>query len=115
MRRVKVRIGIVAVAGLLVFGSMSIALAQYRMGAGHSLDASLKVGSGGYNRPAHGGRMSRHRYGVGSSRPVYSVRMDGEMRYNRNNAFARGRYGVTGSQGGFGRAHHHRYRYTGRY
>ncbi len=115
MTRAKVRIGIVALAGLLIFGSMSIALAQYRVGSGQALDASLQVGSGGYNRPAHGGRMSRHRYGVGSSRPVYSVGGDGQMRYNRDNAFARGRFGVTGSQGGFGRAHHHRYRYTGRY
>ena len=117
MTRARIGFGMVALGALLLLGSMTIALGQHRIHSGRALDASLQIGSGGYNRPTGGGHMQRSRYSVGSSRSLYTVRRDGSMRYNPNSAFApRSRYVATGPGGGLpSSAYHRRFRYTGQY
>ena len=77
-----------------------------------SLDASLKVGSGGYNRPARHGRndFSRGLYGAGSSKSIYRVGRSGNMVYDANAAFNRTpRYDPTGHRHRGGRSKRFRY------
>lgn len=83
---------------------------------GHALDASLQLGSGGYNRSVSApSRFRRSRYAVGNSRSLYTVSRAGGLRYNRHNAFApRSRYRSTGYTGNrYSRSYHRRFRYQG--
>jgi hypothetical protein len=99
----------------LVIAAVGTAFGQMQVSrGGHALDANLKLGSGGYNRPARASSVvSRSRYTHGSSRSLYTVNSRGQMRYNPNNAFTpRSRYRATGYTGDYSsRSYHSRFRY----
>ena len=83
---------VLAAAALLVPGTLAVG--QY------ALDANLRVGSGGYNRPTRGAALKQTRYQPGRTKSVYTVTGDGRMVYNQNNAFnPNSRYTATGYSG----------------
>ena len=86
---------------MLIAAPQPGAPAQERVADGHALDASLRLGSGGYNRRTAGPNMLRNsRYTVGASRSPYVISRTGSYVHSPHNAFApRGRYRSTGYQG----------------
>ncbi len=89
---------------LVVVATALSSLAQQQMGrGGHTLDANLQLGSGGYNRAVRpSGYMAGRRYTIGSSKPLYVVGPRGGMHYSPNNAFfPRSQYRATGYPGRF--------------
>jgi hypothetical protein len=112
-KRIKTTISVLAV---FLIVSTTAVLAQARYGTGAALDRSFNIGSGGYNRavPARGYMPQSHYY-AGSSRPVYTVDRQGNMRYNPHNAFSpQARYRPTGYTGDMtSYSHHQRFRYQG--
>ena len=105
----------------IVFLVLSPAPAQQRVDqGGHALDASLRLGSDGYNRRTGGqvrGRQvvpQRHRYGPSMSSSPYVVTRNGTMRHSPTNAFApRSSYRPTGYSSEFSHANDRRFRYQG--
>lgn len=101
---------------------------QQKVQYGRTLDANMKLGSGGYNRHTRApSRIQRNRYAVGSyagrgraggsSRSLYAVdRTTGDMSYTRKHSFAaRSRYRSTGYSGSrYTSSYHRSYRYQGR-
>ena len=102
---------------LLMPAATSWAHRQQLGQGGHALDASLQLGSNGYNRRSSApSYLQRSRYAVGNSRSLYTVNRAGGLSYNRHNAFAsRSRYRSTGYTGNrYSRGYHRRFRYQGR-
>ncbi len=75
-------LAVLAVLLLVLPGSSTQAQRRADRG-GHALDASLQLGSGGYNRPVRTNSFV--------SKPLYKVSGSGEMRYSSSSAFGRPR------------------------
>lgn len=109
---------VLAVAAFAVLAPLAVTSGQRlqrSVNQGHALDASLQVGSGGYNRRVnrgHGG-MNSPRYTFGATRSPYVVNSRGEMVYSPNNAFnPNSRFTVTGYSGDYtGRRAQRSFRY----
>jgi hypothetical protein len=74
---------------------ISVGLAQYRVDTDRALDASLEMGSGGYNRMGRAG-IQKTMYRPDMQAEIYRANKSGEMTYNSNAAFiSPARYAAT--------------------